>query len=62
MDETVGDLLEDLETIETEVMEETVELQDGVVVQAEAVVVEEVEVEAEVAEAVAAAVAGGVDS
>ena len=62
MGETVGDLLEDLETIGTEVIEETVGLQGGVVVQVEVAVVEEVEVEAEVAEAGAVAVEEGVDS
>ena len=57
MGETVGDLLEDLETIGTEVIEETVGLQGGVVVQVEVAVVEEVEVEAG-----AVAVEEGVDS
>ena len=62
MGETVGDLLEDLETIGIEVIEETVGLQGGVVVQVEVAAVEEVEVEAEVAEAGAVAVEEGVDS
>jgi argonaute-like protein implicated in RNA metabolism and viral defense len=61
MVEIAGDHLEDLETIDTEVMEETVELQGGVVVQAEVAAVEEVEVEAEVAEAGAAAVVEDVE-
>ena len=59
MVEIAGDHLEDLETIDTEAMDEIVVL-GGVAVQAEVAVVEEVE--AKVAEAGAAAVAGGVDS
>ena len=62
MAEIVGDLLEGLDTIITEVEEEIIGLPDEVEELAVVVVEEEVEVEAEAVEAEAAAVVEDVDS
>ena len=62
MAEIVGDLLEGLDTITTEVEEEIIELPDEVEGLAVVVVEEEVEVEAEAVEAEAVAVVEDVDS
>ena len=62
MAETVGGLLEDSDTITTEVEEEIIALPGEVEELVVVVVEEKVEVEAEVAEAEAVAVVEGVDS